>query len=162
MSSAHDFDFLHGSWTVSHRKLRDRLAGCDEWDQFCGTLTCFSTSGGFGNMDDNWLDDPSGAYGAIAMRSFNPVDRTWSIWWLDQRSPHHLDPPVVGSFVDGVGTFVADDELAGHPIVVRFRWLDAANPNPKWEQAFSADGGATWEINWEMLFTPSVQPTRAR
>jgi hypothetical protein len=156
MFSADDFDFLHGSWTVIHRKLRVRLAGCDEWDQFAGTLTCHSTRGGFGNMDDNWLDDPSGAYGAIAMRSFDPGSRSWSIWWLDQRSPHHLDPPVVGRFVDGVGLFVADDELDGRPIVVRFRWLDTASLNPRWEQGFSVDDGTTWEVNWEMSFAPAL------
>jgi hypothetical protein len=153
MSTAHDFDFLHGSWTVNHRKLLARLANCDEWDHFSGTLTCHSTFAEFGNTDDNWLDDPTGSYGAIAMRAFNPVDRTWSIWWLDQRSPRHLDPPVIGRFVEGVGVFVADDEHAGQPIVVRFRWLDTTTPTPTWDQAFSADGGATWEVNWEMLFT---------
>jgi hypothetical protein len=63
---------------------------------------------------------------------------------------------VVGGFVDGVGTFVADDELAGRPIIVRFRWLDTTTPNPKWEQAFSADAGETWEVNWEMRFTPAA------
>lgn len=153
MSTAHDFDFLHGTWAVTHRKLRARLAGCDEWDRFTGTVTCHPTRSAFGNIDDNWLDDPGGGYGAIAMRSFDPADAVWSIWWLDQRSPRYLDPPVVGSFVGGIGTFTTVDEFAGRPIVVRFRWLDTATPAPRWEQAFSPDGGKTWEVNWEMGFT---------
>lgn len=156
----HDFDFLHGSWSVSHRKLQARLVGCNDWDRFVGTLTCHPTRAGFGNTDDNWLDDPSGAYGAIAMRTYDLTPRSWSIWWLDQRWPHRLDPPVIGQFVDGVGTFVADDELAGRPIVVRFRWTDTTTSTPKWEQAFSADGGANWEVNWEMWFTRGVTPMR--
>ena len=35
--------------------------------------------------------------------------------------------------------------------------IDSPNPTPgtaaRWEQAFSADGGATWEVNWVMEFT---------
>ena len=156
ISGAHDFDFFHGSWSVTHRKLRHRLAGCDDWDEFSGTLTCHPTRVAFGNIDDITVDDPSGAYGAIAMRAFDPSDRTWAIWWLDQRSPHHLDPPVVGTFDNGIGTFIAEDEFDGRPILVRFRWLDTATPHPTWQQAFSPDGGATWELNWEMRFTPST------
>jgi hypothetical protein len=153
VSTAHDFDFFHGPWSVHHRKLRSRLAGCDDWDEFGGRCTCWPALDGAGNVDDNWLDDPSGAYGAIAMRSFDPADAVWSIWWLDQRSPRHLDPPVVGHFADGVGTFVADDTFEGRPIQVRFTWLDTDTEHPRWEQAFSDDAGATWETNWRMWFT---------
>jgi hypothetical protein len=59
----------------------------------------------------------------------------------------------VGRFADGVGTFLADDTLRGQPIRVRFRWSDTATPIPCWEQAFSPDGGDSWEINWVMRFT---------
>jgi hypothetical protein len=57
-----------------------------------------------------------------------------------------------GAFRDGVGTFYADDTFAGRPIKVRFTWSAVAPATPHWEQAFSADGGATWETNWEMDF----------
>ena len=60
-----DFDFLHGSWRVKHRKLKARLAGSNEWLTFDGTCVCQSTMAGQGNMDDNWLDDPNGAYRAM-------------------------------------------------------------------------------------------------
>ena len=35
-----------------------------------------------------------------------------------------------------------------------------AGGDPEWEQAFSGDGGATWETNWTMRFqrTGSFQP----
>ena len=33
-----DFDFLHGSWTVQHRRLRKRLVGSTDWERFSGTL----------------------------------------------------------------------------------------------------------------------------
>jgi len=36
---------------------------------------------------------------------------------------------------------------------VRFVWSNVTAPTPRWEQAFSADGGETWETNWVMEFT---------
>lgn len=153
MSTAHDFDFLAGRWLVHHRKLRRRLAACDEWDTFDGTCDCRPAATGFGNVDDNRLDDPNGAYGAFSVRTFDPVDRVWSIWWFDERSPRRIDPPVVGRFIDGVGTFDTADTLDGNPILVRFRWTDTTTGSPRWEQAFSDDAGTTWETNWTMHFT---------
>ncbi len=28
----HDFDFLHGRWRVRNVRLKERLAGCEEWN----------------------------------------------------------------------------------------------------------------------------------
>ncbi len=152
-STATDFDFLLGSWSVHHRKLRERLTDNDDWYEFEGLLTSRATPERFAIFDDNRLDDPDGAYEAIAMRTFDPDERLWSIWWFDQRHPRDLAPPVVGSFVDGVGTFITDGELNGKPIVLRFLWLDTHTAVPRWEQALSSDGGATWETNWQMWFS---------
>lgn len=109
--------------------------------------------GGYGNVDDNVVELPAGAYRAATIRSFDPRSGQWSIWWLDARSPGSLDVPVVGSFEDGTGTFLADDALDGRPIVVRFRWTASSPDHPRWEQAFSPDGGRTWETNWVMDFS---------
>ena len=32
-----DFDFLIGSWNIQHRRLKERLKGCTEWEEFEGT-----------------------------------------------------------------------------------------------------------------------------
>lgn len=147
-----DFAFAVGNWLVSHRRLRERLVGCTEWVEFDGEMSTQSVLGGFGNVEDNLLHLPEGPYRALALRSFNPKSRQWAIWWLDARAPHQVDVPVVGSFQDGVGTFYADDSLNGKPIRIRFNWFTFDAHNPRWEQAFSADGGATWETNWTMDF----------
>jgi len=76
-----------------------------------------------------------------------------SIWWLDARNPSRLDPPVIGGFKDGIGTFVAEDTFNGRPILVRFLWSDITATSCRWEQAFSTDGGETWEVNWVMEST---------
>ena len=59
----------------------------------------------------------------------------------------------MGRFEDGRGTFHGDDELDGKPIRVVFRWTDITPTSARWEQAFSADGGKTWETNWRMTMT---------
>lgn len=150
--AAHDFDFLVGSWTVRHRRLKSRLAGSTEWDEFAGTSVLWKTLGGLGTVDDNVLDLPGGTYRAVTIRAFNPEKRRWSIWWLDARNPA-IDPPVHGGFKDRVGTFVGDDTFNGRPIKVRFRWSKITPTSAHWDQAFSLDGGATWEENWHMEFT---------
>jgi len=153
-SAPNDFDFIIGDWTVRHRCLNAQLAGCTEWTEFSGRSSTRKTLGGYGNLEDNFLDFPQRAYRAVAMRSYSPKDRTWSIWWLDGRNPTQLDKPVVGRFAEGKGLFFADDSLDAKPIRVRFTWLSGPGQDARWEQAFSADGGATWETNWTMQFSP--------
>ena len=151
-SPERNFDFLMGSWRVQHRRLKHRLAHNNEWETFSGTCRAWRVLDGQGNVDDNVLEAPAGTYRAISLRSFDLEARSWSIWWLDSRHPHELDPPVVGQFRDGVGTFLANDTLNGRPIVVRYLWSDITPNSAKWQQAFSDDGGKTWETNWVMDF----------
>lgn len=158
-STAQDFDFLIGHWKVSHRRLKERLLGCQDWEHFDGRCRMWPLLGGLGNIDDNVLDLPGGAYRAASMRMFDPVTRLWSIWWIDGRNPHRLDPPVVGGFAGGVGEFQCDDELRGQRIRVRFRWSGIEPGRARWTQAFSADGGQTWEDNWVMDFERLASPS---
>jgi hypothetical protein len=152
LSGHTDFDFFIGSWDVSHRRLKKRLAGCAEWVEFKGTTVVRRILGGFGNVDDNLLELPGGHYRAVTLRSFDPGKKLWTIWWLDGRYPGTLDMPMVGQFTDGVGHFYADDKIDGRPIRVRFLWSLPGPDAPRWEQAFSVDAGGTWETNWTMDF----------
>lgn len=150
--SPSDFDFIIGDWQVRHRRLNSRMTGCTEWTEFSGTSSTRKILGGFGNVEDNRLNFPDGEVKAAAFRSFDQTSGCWAIWWLDGRAPHNLDVPVVGRFSDCVGTFFANDSLDGRPITVRFTWHANLGKNPIWEQAFSGDGGKTWEPNWVMEF----------
>jgi hypothetical protein len=148
----HDFDFIIGDWHVQHERLDARLRGCDTWTRFDGHSTTHKILGGWGNVEDNLLHLPDGPYRAAALRSFDAQRGEWAVWWLDGRAPHQLDVPVRGRFTDGVGLFYADDALDAQPIRVRFTWCAAGDGHPRWEQAFSADGGHSWETNWRMTF----------
>jgi len=152
MSAASDFDFFIGDWRVEHRRLKERLAGCTDWDVFAGTTSTRKILGGMGNCDDNHLELPGDPYCALTVRTFDPASQQWSIWWLDGRQPGTLDAPMKGGFTDGVGSFFVKDTFKGKPIVVRFLWRVLPDGTPRWEQAFSPDDGTTWETNWTMEF----------
>ena len=147
-----DWDFLVGRWTIKHRRLTARLAGSTEWEEFGGTSILKLTLGGAGTFDENVIELPGGTYQAVGIRAYDAKTSQWSIWWLDARYPTSVEPPVRGSFKDGIGTFMGDDTFNGRPIKVRFVWSRITSTSAHWEQAFSPDGGATWETNWHMDF----------
>lgn len=148
-----DFDFIIGDWNVAHSRLRERLVGCDDWIQFAGTSKTRKILGGFGNVEDNFLELPDGRYRAAAIRSYDLATRLWAIWWLDARNPGELDVPVMGGFQAGVGVFYSENVLNGKAIRVRFTWSVPEDGCPLWDQAFSPDAGDSWETNWTMRFT---------
>ena len=150
LTGLHDFDLRVGRWTAHHRRLKERLAGSTEWVEFEGTQTFWKAMDGYANVDDNVFDMPGGAaYHGVTLRAYDSKSGQWAIWWLDGRNPFgSLEPPVKGRFVNGVGTFYADDTLRGKAIRVRFVWSGITATAAHWEQAFSPDGGATWETNW--------------
>lgn len=149
----HDFDFLIGRWRVHHRRLKERLANNHEWVEFEGTLAAQQLMDGSANVDDNVFELPGGISRGVALRSFDAKSQQWAIWWLDGSTPlGPLDPPVRGSFHDGVGTFYADDTFKQKPVRIRFTWSHITPTSCHWEQAFSPDAGKSWETNWVMDF----------
>ena len=152
MSSPSDFDFLMGSWTVRNRFLGDRLRGSDHWEEFEATSEARPLPGVLGN-EDEFRTEALGGFVGMSFRFFDPEAKRWSIYWADSRRPGVLDPPVFGAFANGSGVFEGTDVLAGKPILVRFTWTEVDTGAPRWEQAFSADGGESWELNWVMEFT---------
>jgi hypothetical protein len=142
-----DFDFFMGRWKIHNRRLRERLAGCTEWDEFEATVVARPILDGMGNEDD-YRTDYGGGYVGMSFRFFDPETGLWSIYWADSRYSGLLDPPVIGSFSGDTGIFEGEDEFEGRPILVRYTWSRVTTPSPRWEQAFSEDGGKTWETNW--------------
>jgi hypothetical protein len=148
-----DFDFHMRPCRIRNQRLVRRLEGCTEWQEFDATQEAHLILGGLGNVDYFHCPDfPGGPLEGMSLRFFDPATRLWSIYWVDDRSCQ-LQPPVVGRFVGGRGEFHGDDTFAGKPIRVRYIWSDITETSARWEQAFSADGGETWETNWRMLMT---------
>ncbi len=149
-SSASDFDFLAGKWTMDNRRLKTRLNNCTEWVEYKSSDENFgSLLNGIANLDIyrtsyNQVNDKP--YEGLTLRIFNPQTRLWSLYWVDS-NVGTLDPPVVGSFEGNIGRFYCHDTFQGKKIIVMFQWDKTDPDNPVWAQAFSADNGVTWEMN---------------
>jgi hypothetical protein len=146
-----DFDFLAGHWASRQRRLVKVLADCDEWYEFDATVDCQVLLDGTAVFDV--LRAPERNLEGISLRLYSPQDDLWRIWWASKTSGGQLDVPVEGRFRDGVGVFECDDVWEGTPIRVRYQWSQTGSDHPRWEQAFSKDGGQTWEVNWVATFS---------
>ena len=144
-----DFDFLTGTWHVQHRKLRTRLTGCTDWDEYESRFEARTHLNGLVSIDEGALPHPS-PYRGMTFRTYDVAAGEWSLHWLDSRTLQMDTTPVRGRFVDGVGEFVAEDRHEGVPILCRFRWTVHGPERASWDQAFSTDDGTTWETNWVM------------
>ena len=149
IDASHDFDFFTGTWNVQHRKLKKRLADNDEWELFRSVSHARPLAGGLGNMDET---DLPGAHG-MTIRLFDPKRQLWSLHWVSTLDPTMDRNPVVGRFDGPMGEFFADDMFDGKKIRVRYTWTVRDKNNVQWAQAFSPDGGKSWETNWTMEFT---------
>jgi len=147
-----DFDFFIGSWTVTHRRLRERLMGAESWEVFEGTSICRKILDGLGNLEESHFARESGTQQGVAFRLFDTETQLWRIYWADG-SRGVLDVPMVGGFEGGRGEFYAHEMSGGKAIFSRFIWTVHTPASCQWEQAYSLDGGATWETNWTMTFT---------
>lgn len=152
---AGDFDFLHGRWQITNRKLLKPLSGQDEWETFTATNECWGLPGGGVNYDKFEAPTWRPGYVGRTIRVFSPETGRWSIFWLNTKTAGlkpdgQFDTPVVGQFKGDVGIFEGPDIWEGKPILVRYTWTRVAVDKARWEQAFSTDGGKTWETNWKM------------
>jgi hypothetical protein len=121
----HDFDFFIGSWKVMHRRLKERLAGCDSWDAFPSTSRCEQRLGGLVNVDENIF--PTKGFAGLTLRVFDPAQRRWSIYWVDSRVGV-LTPPVIGgsgfALAERSDERIPDDRAAGSVAVATIHYLD--------------------------------------
>jgi hypothetical protein len=148
----HDFDFIHGRWRVHNRRLRRPLSGSNEWYEFEGTTEERPLWDGQGNIEEYRAELPTGPLRGLALRIYNPGAHQWSIHWSNSATGT-LDRPMIGEFRDGRGLFYGQDDFEGRTILLRFIWTNLGPTACRWEQAYSADGGESWETNWIMDFT---------
>ncbi|HEV2528234.1 MAG TPA: hypothetical protein VGT61_07305 [Thermomicrobiales bacterium] len=152
-TGSHDFDFLFGDWRIDNRRLVSRLSDSTKWATFTALGTCHPILGGIGNVDDFRPQDGAlPGYEGASIRLFDPASGMWSIHWADNVRCALL-PPMVGRFEAGEGIFYGDEVHDGTPVRARFVWSRITPHSARWEQAFSADGGTTWEHNWTMDFS---------
>ncbi len=144
-----DFDFAFGKWKVHNRKLSKPLTGSKDWVEFEGTWVVRPIWNGRANMDEFVVDAPSGRIYGMTIRLYNPKTGEWSLYWANANNGEIAMPATVGHFDgNGRGEFFDDEQYNGKPIRLRYTWTVVDADHARWEQAFSPDGGKTWETNW--------------
>ncbi|MHA4835504.1 nuclear transport factor 2 family protein [Sphingopyxis sp. MSC1_008] len=144
-----DFDFEIGEWSTEVRVLTNPLSGKSPvWAEYRGTSLVRGLMDGRANSVELSVAGPAGKIEGISLRLYDPGARKWSLNFASLRDGA-MTPPVVGGFgADGRGIFYGDDKLGERAIRVRFVITQVSADEARFEQAFSADNGATWEVNW--------------
>ena len=148
----HDFDFEIGSWKTHLRRLSRPLTGSTTWVEYDGTTVVRKVLDGRANLVELKVDGPAGRLEGLSLRLYNPQSRQWSLNFanIDDGT---LSTPTIGEFKDGRGEFYDQETYNWRAILVRFVITKITQDSYRFEQAFSDDGGKTWEVNWIAIDT---------
>ncbi len=142
-----DFNFEIGRWRTVVRRLKNPLSGETEWVAYEGTSVVHGLLGKRANLVELSIEGPCGRIEGVSLRLYHPDTRQWSLHYANAANGE-LTQPLFGRFENGRGEFYGDDNYAGRPIRVRFVISEVTADSARFEQAFSADDGKTWEVNW--------------
>ena len=147
---AHDFDFLIGRWKAHLRRRLDPLTGSNAWVDYDGTSVTRHVLDSNANLEAFDVDSPASHLHihAETLRLYDIKTHQWSIYLLDVTKGALGLPATVGGFTGGRGEFFDQEQWRGRWIEVRYAWAHADPGEAHMEQAFSTDGGKTWEVNW--------------
>ena len=142
----HDFDWDIGTWKTHQRRLLHPLTGSTTWVEYNGTDVVRKIWEG-ANSGVVEADGPSGHLEIFTLRLYNPQAHQWSISFTNPATGT-MSIPSVGEFKDGRGEFYDQETFNGRAILLRFSVSDITSTSCHFEQAFSDDGGRTWETNF--------------
>jgi hypothetical protein len=147
-----DFDFLLGCWRVHNRRLLQPCVDSDGWIEFEGRSEVRALAGCCGNLEDWEAYTPAGRVSAVSLHLYDPRAGQWRLHWA-AGDDGRLGVATVGSFVGRRGEFYGWAELEDRAVLLRRVWEPSTPDACRLEQAFSEDGGRSWEITWIMDFT---------
>lgn len=148
----HDFDFEFGTWNAHLRRLLHPLTGSNTWVEYDGVSTVQKIWNGRANLGEFDVNGSAGHIEGLSLRLYNPQSQQWDISWAGV-GDGSLSAPMIGQFKNGRGEFYDQELFQGKAVLVRFIFSDITANSFHLEQAFSADGGKTWEPNWIVNFT---------
>ena len=148
----HDFDFEIGTWKTHLSRLVHPLSGSTVWVDYEGTTSVRKIWNGRANLVELEVDGSAGHIEALSLRLYNPDSHQWSLNSASSGGGT-LGAPTIGEFRDGRGEFYDQETLNGRSILVRFVVSGMTPSSWRFEQAFSGDGGKTWEVNWIAIDT---------
>ena len=145
---ARDFDWEIGTWKTKLRRLQKPLAGGGTWVEYEGTSVVRKVWNGAANLVELDVAGPAGRIEGLSLRLYNPQSRQWACNFATKGSGE-TSPPTIGGFTGRPRRRSTSEEtLNGRAILVRFVISDVTPDACRFEQAFSDDGGKTWEVNW--------------
>jgi hypothetical protein len=148
----HDFDFEIGNWKTQLSRLVHPLTGSTTWTEMEGTSVVRKVWNGRANLVELDVDGPAGHIDGLSLRIYNPQSRQWSLNFANSNDGI-LSQPTIGEFKNGRGEFFDQELFNGKSILVRNVWSDITSNSCRFVQAFSDDGGQTWEVNWIAIDT---------
>ncbi len=149
---SHDFDFEFGNWTARIARRLKPLTGSTEWVEYEGSSVVHPWWGGRANIGELKVAGPAGKIEGMSVRLYDPQARQWRIHWANS-ADGQLGEPMIGGFEGNRGLFYNYEMLGSRAILVRFIFSGVSPRSFRIEQAFSADGGKSWETNWISDFT---------
>jgi hypothetical protein len=153
---SHDFDFNLGRWKTHVSRLLVPLTGSTKWVEYDGISNVSSVWNGRASLFELEVDGPAGHIEGVGLRLYNPVAHQWNLNWANS-SDGVMTSPMVGEFRNGRGEFFDQEPFHDRAIFVRNGFSGITPDASRFEQAFSDDGGKTWETNWVMTFTRAGQ-----
>jgi hypothetical protein len=144
---AHDFDFDLGMWHTHIRRLLHPLRGNSAWVAYDGTVAVRTALGGAANVEEIEANGAPGRIELLNVRLYNTTSHQWSLNGASSASGT-LETPMFGEFKNGRGTFYDQEIVDGRTILDRQTFFDITPASYSFEQAYSADGGATWQTNF--------------
>ena len=140
-----DFAFLAGNWRIANR-----MKSAGAWIEFAGEATVHSLLAGNASIEE--LRIPARNFSGLGIRLYDAAAGVWNDHWVNGQQ-RTVNSPMPGTFENGVGTFTSDDDEGGVAIKARGVWDRITPTSCRWHQATSRDGGATWDMSWEMHWT---------
>jgi hypothetical protein len=163
----HDFDFTVGTWSLHILRLANPLTGSKTWITMAGTKVVRPIWDGRAQLEQVEADGPKGHFESMGLMLYSPKSRQWSVNFANG-AEGTLSPAAFGEFRGGRGEFFNSDGYNGRTIAVRYTWSDITPTTHHFEQAFSDDGGKSWEPNLRVTLTrasgvirPNIPPVSA-
>lgn len=147
-----DFDWEIGAWDTRLRRLSQPLSGNTSWLEYAGTTVVKPLMDKRSNIVEFDVNGVAGRITGVSLRLYQPASGKWTLHFANLANGL-MTEPMEGTFSDGRGTFFGRDSYKGRAILVRFLIVPVSPTQWRFEQAYSADEGKTWETNWIAIDT---------
>ena len=151
---SNEFDYEIGTFKSHSSRLLKPLTGSTKWVETEGTTVVSRIWGGRANLAEIHIDPPFGPIDFLALRWYNPAAHQWFLDFANA-TDGTLGVPMAGVFNNGRVDFYSAEPVDGRSTLVHFALWPTPNETGASEQAFSADGGRTWEVNYKTQYTPA-------